>query len=191
MGRFYKYCILILILTCDVTFGQYFFFGRNKVQYDKFDWKILQTKHFNIYYYGEMGQIAQIGAAIAEQTYNEYKVRFNYVITHRIPLIFYNTSNQFEQTNTTPGLLPEGVGGFFEFMKGRVVLPSTGSLHDFKHVIRHELTHVFMFSKLFSIYREHRITANSYPPLWYSEGLAEYISIKEDSQARMVMRDAE
>ncbi len=190
MVRFYKYCFLILIITSNAAFAQYFFFGRNKVQYEKFDWKILQTKHFNIYYYGEMGEIAKIGAAIAEQTYNEYKVRFNYLIPHRVPLIFYNTSNQFEQTNTTPGLLPEGVGGFFEFMKGRVVLPSTGSLRDFRHVIRHELTHVFMFAKLISIYREHRIPAESYPPLWYSEGLAEYISIKEDSQARMVMRDA-
>ena len=190
MRRFYVYISLIYLITCNTTFGQYFFFGRNKVQYERFDWKILQTKHFNIYYYGDMGEIAQIGAAYAEQAYEEFKVRFNHVITARIPLIFYNTSNQFEQTNTTPGLIPEGVGGFFEYMKGRVVLPSTGSLHDFKHVIRHELTHVFMATKLFRMFSEHRIPANAFPPLWYTEGLAEFMSTDEDSQARMVMRDA-
>ncbi len=137
-----------------------------------------------------MGEIAKIGAAYAEQTYDEFKVRFNFVITNRIPLIFYNTSNQFEQTNTTPGFIPEGVGGFFEYMKGRVVLPSTGSLHDFKHVIKHELTHVFMATKLFRMFREHRIPASAFPPLWYTEGLAEFMSTDEDSQAKMVMRDA-
>ena len=137
-----------------------------------------------------MGEVANIGASIAEQTYEEYKVRFNILISHRIPLIFYNTSNQFEQTNTTPGLIPEGVGGFFEYMKGRVVIPNTGSIHDFKHVIRHELTHVFMTAKLYRVFKDHRLPDDYYPPLWYTEGLAEYISTDEDSQARMVMRDA-
>ncbi len=190
MRLFFKHLTLIFLITGHTALAQYFFFGRNKVQYEKFDWKILRTKHFNVYYYGDMGEIAKIGAAYAEQTYNEYKVKFNFVIGNRIPLIFYNTSNHFEQTNTTPGFIPEGVGGFFEYMKGRVVLPSTGSLHDFKHVIKHELTHVFMATKLFRMFREHRIPADAFPPLWYTEGLAEFMSTDEDSQARMVMRDA-
>ncbi len=137
-----------------------------------------------------MGEIASIGAAYAENTYDEFKVKFNIIISHRIPLIFYNTSNHFQETNTTPGLIPEGVGGFFEYIKGRVVIPSTGSLHDFRHVIRHELTHVFMTSKLYRIFKDHRLPDSYYPPLWYTEGLAEYMSTDEDSQARMVMRDA-
>ncbi len=185
-----KYFFFLAILLSNTAFAQYYFFGRNKVQYEKFDWKVLRTKHFNVYYYGEMGQVASIGAAYAEQAYDEYKVRFNHVISHRIPLIFYNTSNDFEQTNTTPGLIPEGVGGFFEYMKGRVVLPNTGSLHDFRHVIRHELVHVFMATKLYRIFKDHRLPNDYFPPLWYTEGLAEYISTKPDDQARMVMRDA-
>ncbi len=188
--KYLKYLIILIALLSTGINAQYYSFGRNKVQYEKFNWKVLRTKHFNVYYYGEMSQVANIGAAIAEQTYKEYKVRFNLVISHRIPIIFYNTSNQFEQTNTTPGLLPEGVGGFFEYVKGRVVIPNTGSLHDFRHVIRHELTHVFMAAKLYRIYKDHRLPNDSYPPLWYTEGLAEYISTTEDSQAKMVLRDA-
>ncbi len=190
VSKYAKYFLLSIIFFNSAAFGQYYFFGRNKVQYERFDWKVLRTKHFNIYYYDEMGEIAGIGAAYAEQTYEEYKVKFNEVISHRIPLIFYNTSNQFEQTNTTPGLIPEGVGGFFEYMKGRVVIPNTGSLHDFRHVIRHELTHVFMAAKLYRIFKDHRLPNDSFPPLWYTEGLAEYISTPEDAQAKMVLRDA-
>ena len=26
-------------------------FGRNKIQYDGFDWHVLQTEHFDVYYY--------------------------------------------------------------------------------------------------------------------------------------------
>jgi len=185
-----KYIFIFLILLSSVVPAQLYYFGRNKVQYNSFHWKVLRTKHFNIYYYGGMEEIASIGAAIAEETFKEYKIRFNYIIPHRIPLIFYNTQNQFEQTNITPGFIPEGVGGFFEFIKGRVVIPYSGSLHDFRHVIRHELVHVFMVSKLIRILKNHRISLDRSPPLWFTEGLAEYVSTKVDGQARMVMRDA-
>jgi len=165
-------------------------FGINKVQYDDFNWKIIKTDHFDIYYYNEMQEVAQIGAQIAESTYEEYKVRFNTLISSRIPLIFYNTSLQFQQTNTTPGIIPDAVGGFFEFLKGRVVIPSTGSLHGFTHVIRHELAHVFMTNKVARVLHDHRTTDGSFPPLWYTEGFAEFISGGVDAQAEMVMRDA-
>ncbi len=150
----------------------------------------MRTDHFDIFYYGDMQNIAEIGAYYAEQVYDELKVEMNNVVTRRVPLIFYNTSLEFQQTNTTPGLIPDGVGGFFEFMKGRVVLPSTGSLKDFKHVIRHELVHVFMTNKVYRVLRDHKLPTNRMPPLWFVEGLAEYLSTDPDSQAEMVMRDA-
>src|SRR5690606_14869831 len=156
----------------QVSNAQFYYFGRNKVQYEDFDWKILRTEHFNIYFYGEMEKIAEIGAGYAEEVYDELKVKMNNVVTRKIPLIFYNTSNHFQQTNTVPGFIPEGVGGFFEFLKGRVVIPSTGSLSDFRHVIRHELVHVFMTNKIFRVLRDHRETTDRMPPLWFVEGLA-------------------
>ena len=138
--------IIFLIISCSAD-AQLYYFGRNKVQYQGFEWKVLRTEHFNIYYYGEFEEIAEIGASYAEDAYDELKVKFDNLITRPIPLIFYNTSLHFQQTNTTPGLVPDAVGGFFEFLKGRVVIPYTGSIHDFKHVIRHELVHVFMTTK--------------------------------------------
>jgi len=191
--RIIKISLLLLSFTFlfnNQTLAQFYYFGRNKVQYEKFDWKILRTEHFDIYYYGEMGHIAEIGANYAEEMYNELKVKMDHLVTRRVPLIFYNTTIDFQQTNTTPGLIPEGVGGFFEFLKGRVVLPSDGSLADFRHVIRHELVHVFMTNKVYRILKDHRIPTNKMPPLWFVEGLAEYYSTDWDAQAEMVMRDA-
>lgn len=64
-----------------------------------------------------MEQVAEIGAVFAEEVYDELKVRMNNVVTRKVPLIFYNTSNHFQQTNTTPGFIPDGVGGFLSFSK--------------------------------------------------------------------------
>lgn len=184
------YFILLFVSFTSLTYSQYYFFGRNKVQYEDFDWKIIRTNHFNIYYYGDVEKIAEIGAAYAEDAYDELKIRLNHVVTRKIPLIFYNTSLHFQQTNITPGLIPEGVGGFFEFLKGRVVIPSNGSLSEFRHVIRHELVHVFMTNKIYRVLKDYRLPTDVMPPLWFVEGLAEYLSTEVDAQAEMVMRDA-
>jgi len=184
-----KILLLIFFLTVSISNAQFYSFGRNKVQYKSFNWKIIKTKHFDIYYYDKLKGIAQIGAKFAEEAFQEDKVKFNHVILKRIPLIIYNTHIQFQQTNTTPGFIPEGVGGFFEFVKGRVVIPYLGSIKGFRHVIRHELIHVFMTSKIYSVLREHRQPIENYPPLWFTEGLAEYWSTTWDADAEMVIRD--
>ncbi len=184
-----RYSLLVLFLATSAS-AQFFYFGRNKVQYTDFDWQVLKTEHFDIYYDRPMDDLARRGAFFAEESYKVLEQRFNHNVGARVPLIFYSSHLYFQQTNVTPGFLPEGVGGFTEFLKGRVVIPYDGSMADFKHVIRHELVHVFMFSKVNRVLVDHRIAADHMPPLWFTEGLAEYWSTEWDNQAEMVLRDA-
>ncbi len=181
--------VLLFLCVTNVS-AQFFYFGRNKVQYTDFEWHVLRTEHFDIYYYPQMKDLAERGAFFAEESYKLLEVKFNHTLNIRVPLIFYSSHLHFEQTNVTGGFIPEGVGGFFEFLKGRVVIPSDGSVAQFKHVIRHELVHVFMHSKLSRVLIDHRKPQDKTPPLWFTEGLAEYWSTDWDTQAEMVMRDA-
>ena len=186
-----SFLILVLILLLfDNLSAQFFYFGRNKVQYTNFDWHILKTDHFDIYYYPQMEELAEKGAYFAEESYRYLENKFNFTITRSIPLILYSTHLHFQQTNITPSFIPEGVGGFFEFLKGRVVIPSNGNLNLFRKVIYHELIHVFMHSKIYFVNKEHSRFEGTFPPLWFTEGLAEYWSSPWDSQADMVIKDA-
>lgn len=178
---------LFLIFTSTAR-GQYYF-GRNKIQYNRFQWQILRTKHFDIYFYPEMESLAEIGAYFAEEGYRLLQDKFNHNILRRIPLVFYSTHFHFEETNTLPYLIPPGVGGFFEYMKGRVVVPSDGSLTRFRKTIRHELVHVFERSLIQRVLKDHRIIQPRSAPLWFSEGLAEYWSDEWSTDAEMVIRD--
>jgi hypothetical protein len=182
--------LLLSWFVHDAGQAQFFYFGRNKVQYTEFEWHVMRTDHFDIYYYPEMKALAERGAFFAEEAYDALETKFNHSLNQRVPLIFYSSHLHFQQTNTTGGFIPEGVGGFFEFLKGRVVIPSDGSTADFRHVIRHELVHVFMHSKIARVMVDHRKPQDRFPPLWFTEGLAEYWSTEWDSQAEMVMRDA-
>ncbi len=182
------YLIALLLLLAATLHGQ-FYFGKNKVQYSQFDWKILTTTHFKVYFYEGEAEIAEIAAAAAEESYACLADKFNHHVAKKIPLIIYSAPTFFVQTNVIPALLPENVGGFTEFFKGRVVVPFNGSIADFKRVIRHELVHTFTFSKIAATLSEHR-TANYYsPPLWFTEGIAEFWSRQWGAEADMVMAD--
>ncbi len=182
--------LCILLGIAETAAAQFYWFGRNKIQYTDFDWHILRTDNFDIYFYSDMRDLAERGAEIAERSFSELEQKFNHTIRRRIPLIFYSSHLHFQETNITPGFIPEGVGGFFEFIKGRVVIPFNGSMHQFEHVIRHELVHVFMTGKIAQVLRDRRQSADRLPPLWFVEGLAEYWSTGWDTQADMVIRDA-
>ncbi|HLT48301.1 MAG TPA: BamA/TamA family outer membrane protein [Rubricoccaceae bacterium] len=182
--------VLAGALAVAVPGAQAQYFGRNKIQYEHFDWHVLKTEHFDVYYYPEAQTLAEHGAHFAEEVYTELESRFDFSLNHRVPLIFYSSNLHFKQTNVTPGFIPDGVGGFFEFLKGRVVIPANGDLHRFRRVVRHELVHVFTYSKLTRVLRDHRVPVDRFLPLWFTEGLAEYWSGEPDFQHEMILRDA-
>ena len=182
--------VLFLAIPVDAN-GQYgYHFGRNKIQYENFEWQVLRTEHFDIYHYPEMQELAENGAHFAEEAYSELQNRFSFALNNRVPIIFYSSNLHFKQTNITPGFIPDGVGGFFEFLKGRVVIPANGNIHRFRRVIRHELVHVFTYNKLLRVMRDYRKIPDTFLPLWFTEGLAEYWSGSPDYNHEMMMRDA-
>jgi Tol biopolymer transport system component len=178
-----------LCLASTSARAQSFAFGKNKVQYNKFEWLTLRGEHVEIFYYPEEEPLARLALSLAEDSYQDLKKKFQHEVARSIPLIVYSSHQHFEQTNVTPFVMPEGVQGFTEFSKGRVVLPYTGSYAEFRHVIHHELVHVFQLSVLEEVYKKHRKANYIVPPLWFSEGLAEYWSTAWDAQGTMVVSD--
>ena len=181
---------LILFLVLFSNSQAQYHFGKNKIQYTNFQWQVMNTEHFEVYFYSEERELAETAAAMAEKSYYELAAKFHLILSQPVPLILYSAHNYFQQTNTIPYLLPEGVGGFMEFMKGRVVVPFDGSYANLDRVIRHELVHVFSLAKFRAVLCDHDRHQYYLPPLWMIEGLAEYWSRSWDAEAEMVMRDA-
>jgi hypothetical protein len=177
-----------VLLLASPTRSQ-FYFGKNKVQYDSFDWQVMTTEHFRVYFYKDASEIAEIAADIAENSYPSLAAQFRLEIRKKIPLVIYSSPRHFSQTNIVPGRIPESVGGFTEFLKGRVVVPFHGSYFDFEHVIRHEMVHVFMLTKLDEVLNRQNRGRYGWPPLWFTEGLAEFWSESWDTEADMIIKD--
>jgi WD40 repeat protein len=168
---------LTLGLVASPLHAQYF--GRNKVQYGKFDWHVLKTDHFDIYFYTGEEAAAHDAARIGERWLVRHSTVFNHDLTGRQPLILYASPTEFQQTNAIGGDVGEGTGGVTEALRRRIVLPIGGTLGDLDHVLGHELVHAFQYD----------ITGNGRPgslgalpaatalPLWFIEGMAEYFSL--------------
>lgn len=183
------FAIILFAADANAQFGDWFGFGKNKVQYRNFNWSVIKTKHFDVYFYEEERTAAEDAARIAERSYEYLSEVLGYKFKHKIPLILYDSHNAFQQTNAVSGFISEGTQGVTESIKGRIVLPITGSYAQFTHVLTHEIVHAFQFD-IMMVSGPTDLVRRFNPPLWFIEGMAEYLSIRMDNITRMWMRDA-
>ncbi|MGH7530238.1 MAG: peptidase S9 [Gemmatimonadales bacterium] len=170
------------------------YFGRNSVQYETFQFSVLRTQHFDVYFYEQEAAAVEQAARMAERWYARLSTLLRHELRGRQPLILYADHPDFEQTNVLGGQAPgEGTGGVTESFKRRIILPMGGSLRETDHVIGHELVHAFQYD----IGGVGRGGAGSLTaglgrlPLWFIEGMAEYLSVGPvDPNTTMWMRDA-
>ncbi len=167
-------------------------FGQNKVQYHQFLWSFYRTEHFDIYFPQGADRLATFAGKNVEDMYRSVSKTVGHQLATRVPIILHNSHAEFEQTNVIRLPLHEGIGGFTEIFKNRIVLPFEGSYTEFHHVLQHEMTHAVVFDMLFgeaagaSVGRQ---VAYQFP-LWVSEGLAEYASLGWDLSSEFFMLDA-
>ncbi len=179
----------ILFLTVWIlpdASGQYF--GRNKVQYDDFNFRFIQTENFDIYYYPEKEDAIMDIGRMAERWYHRLSQVFRHEFDERKPIIFYADDADFQQTNVISSFISQGVGGVTEGMKNRIVMPMSGTYSGTDHVLGHELVHVFQFD--IAMRDEGRFRIQNLP-LWFIEGKAEYLTLGRDHPlTAMWLRDA-
>jgi Tol biopolymer transport system component len=183
--------LAIVLSTLSTATASAQYFGRNKVQYKDFDFEVLKTEHFDIYYYPTAKEGVEIAARMAERWHARLGKLLEHELTGRQPLILYASHPDFEQTNTIQGGIGEGTGGVTEPLRRRIILPLGGPLADTDHVIGHELVHAFQFDITTRTGGATGETGANYLPLWFIEGMAEYLSIgPEDAHTAMWLRDA-
>ena len=190
-------CVLVPLACCTLAAeeasGQYFRYGKNKVQYDAHDWSYVQSKHFDVYFYQGGYELADFTAKAAESAYEQIAELFQHQISDRIPILVYQSHNDFVVTNAVN--LPtysEGIGGVTELFKNRVAIPFTASYRDFRRVIHHELVHAVINDMFYGGSIQSIIQNNIQLriPLWFNEGLAEYAALGWDTQSDMYVREA-
>ncbi len=183
-------CLVLCVVLLGVVPAAHGF-GQNKVQYEAFKWTSIRTEHFDIYYAQGSEQIGEFAARHIEEMYVRVAKITGHQLTERVPIILHKTHTEFQQTNVIPMALSEGIGGFTERFKNRIVLPFEGGYREFYQVLNHELAHAVVFNMLFGGPAGGPVSQQYGGfPLWVNEGLAEYAAIGWDLGSEFFMIDA-
>jgi Tol biopolymer transport system component len=174
-------------LSAGIANAQYF--GRNKVQYEKMDFRVLPTDHFDLHFYPAESLAAFDAARMAERWYHRHRALFGKEFRAN-PLIFYADHPDFQQSNVINESISEGTGGVTEGLRTRVIMPFSSIYAETDHVLGHELVHVFQYH-LAQDSAGGGLQNMSKIPLWLIEGMAEYLSVGgRDANTAMWLRDA-
>jgi hypothetical protein len=120
------------------------YFGQTQVQYDRFDWRVIETEHFLVYHYPEIRTAAMDAARMAERSYARLSRVLDHQFREKKPIMLFASRTDFGQNNVT-GDLGEGTGGVTEALRHRMLLNFTGDYKSFEHVLAHELVHAFQY----------------------------------------------
>jgi Tol biopolymer transport system component len=168
------------------------YFGQNMVEYHRFDWQVIETEHFLIYYYPSERHAAVDVAQLAERAYARLSRVFGWEFREKKPILLFASRADFGE-NTVTGDLGEGTGGVTEFQRHRMLFFFTGNYRTTEHVLTHEMVHEFQYD----IFAHGRAGNGAQalqavnPPLWFMEGMAEYLSKgPDDPHTNVIMRDA-
>jgi len=182
-------CALALcasLVTTASAEAQYF--GRNKVQYEHLDFRVLPTAHFDLYFYPVESLPTVDASRMAERWYHRHRALLQ-TDFRKNPLIFYADQPDFQQSNVIEDFIGQGTGGVTESTRDRVIMPFTGVYAETDHVLGHELVHVFQYHMARA--SQGGEGALNSTPLWLIEGMAEYLSVgRRDPHTAMWLRDA-
>ncbi|HAN41426.1 MAG TPA: hypothetical protein DCQ12_05900 [Candidatus Cloacimonas sp.] len=181
--------LLLLIVVAALSLNAYTF-GQNKVNVVDSKWSMIRSMHFDLYFPAGNDDFGRLVSLMSEEIYYRLKEDLRFPIRTRIPLIVYETQKEFLNTNIIYPLLTEGIGGFTESLRNRVVVPFEGSYPKLEELLVHELTHAYTnaldrsSTGLLRYMRPHSF------PFWFSEGLPEFLSIGgEDDFNNMFILD--
>lgn len=181
-GALFLLCTLSTLLVA---------FGKNKVNLNSHDWQTIDGAHCRVYYHKPLRGMAERALRYAELLVLRYQRLLKHDLSQSVPIIIFPSHPDFEENNLSPGMIGEQTGGFTELLRCRIVLPAGGSWRQFTRVLAHEMVHAFQFDILFG--RRGGAFGRLFiqtPPLWFLEGMAEYVSLGWDGTSEAVIRDA-
>src|SRR5690348_2507254 len=94
-------------------------FGKNRVQYQKFDWKYYQTENFNTYFSQDGLELGKYVAQVAEAELKSVEEFVEFGLQRRSNVVVYNNFDEMMQSNIGLGIDWQNTGGVTKLVKDR------------------------------------------------------------------------
>lgn len=177
----YLFFILVCVKVSQAQFyyGSQLEFGKNRMQYQTFNWTYFDFERFRVYLYEGGQEIARYAATSVNRQLPILEKRMDFQLEDKIDVIVYNNQNDFKQSNI--GLASEengNIGGVTRIIGDKIFIYFTGSHAELDKQIRAALAELMVDQMMYGG-RTRDVVRNSTLlslPDWFKSGLIAYIS---------------
>lgn len=170
----FTYFLTLLFLTQN---------GVAQFNHPELSWQVIETPHFLIHYHQNEENFARQTAYIAENLYQKITSNIGYQPLEKIPVIIQN----YDDTT----------GGYTSIFTKKIYIQAqsdpvqtAGNLSWIEEVLGHELTHYVSFAAIDeSIFPLRKVMTNLIIPMWFIEGLAQYLAEQWHPLKEMIVGD--
>lgn len=177
--------IVLVALQADAQFynGYSQDFGKNRIQYQDFEWQFYDLKRHSVYFYQGGEANAEYVASLGEEVIAEMEERFDYYLEEKIEFILYNKQSHFRQNNEGVSQKEQNdIGGVMRDRDSKVFVYFNGNHNDLEDQMRagvaNILIHRLVLGKNWREIMKNSTLINI--PEWYIDGLVSYMTKPND-----------
>lgn len=124
-------------------------FGKNRVQYQKFNWKYYQTENFNTYFSQDGLELGKYVAQIAEKELPQLEEFIEYGMQRRANIALYNNFDEMMQSNIGMGIEWQNTGGVTKLVNNKMLVYYDANKNNLRRQIRQGIALVLVQNLLF------------------------------------------
>lgn len=167
-------------------------FGKNRIQYRNFNWKIIRTANFEIYFYQDGNTLANLTAQYAESEFDRITELLGYTPYNRIKIFLYNSPQELAQSNIGISVVGELDSREIDLAKSRLEIAFTGDQVSYRKRLIHDISMLFVYDMLYGGSLKDALQSSLLLTLpdWFMPGIASYIAEGYSIELDDYMRDA-
>ncbi len=184
---------MLLSLPADAQFyyGIRQEFGKNRVQFNEFDWVYLRFEAFDVYFYRGNENLAENVARLTHENLPQIENYLDAPLDERIQILVFNNLSDLKQSNVNSSEEEDyNTGGVTRISGRRLFVYFDGSYANLEKTLRMGLTEVVLSNLVYGSFTQS--LANSALlnlPAWYVEGLVSFVGDDWNSEVDVQVRD--
>jgi len=184
--------MLLLVTTTIPAVAQFYNghqmrFGKNRVQFDDFEWYYYCHPQFDTYFYAGGSDMAEMASDIATEMIPQIEAFFDHKLEKRMILVTFQNLSDFRQSNI--GLNTDAdeynIGGTLKVIDNVAFIYMESDRKKFREQVVAAVANIVLNEIVYGSNIKNKIANNTLigMPEWYTSGLIAYISRDWDSDA--------
>jgi hypothetical protein len=167
-------------------------YGKNRIQYKKFNWKFYQSPNFNTYFNEGGLELAKFVTQVAEEELPSIQSAVEYSLQRSANIVIYNNYDDYKTSNIGLGIDWQNSGGITKLVNNKLVIYYNGNKNTLRRQIREGIAKILTDNILFGddIGEFASNQALLDLPQWLTDGYVEYIAEPWGTEKDDALRNA-